>query len=111
MNCKPLFWSVRKIVFKMLLSSVGEHEGVEIKDGRDDWIRTSDLTHPKRARYQAALRPDRGKTFGALLTDCHLPLRGNCSSMRVEFGRLRCIRHRSTIDPLPCNLTANLCVY
>jgi hypothetical protein len=32
------------------------------EDGRDDWIRTSDLTHPKRARYQAALRPDRGKT-------------------------------------------------
>ena len=27
-------------------------------DGRDDWIRTSDLTHPKRARYQAAPRPD-----------------------------------------------------
>ena len=25
--------------------------------GRDDWIRTSDLTHPKRARYQAAPRP------------------------------------------------------
>jgi hypothetical protein len=30
-----------------------------LKNGRDDWIRTSDLTHPKRARYQAALRPDR----------------------------------------------------
>ena len=28
-----------------------------IKTGRDDWIRTSDLTHPKRARYQAAPRP------------------------------------------------------
>ena len=27
------------------------------KTGRDDWIRTSDLTHPKRARYQAAPRP------------------------------------------------------
>jgi len=25
-------------VFKMLLSSVGEREGVEIKDGRGDWI-------------------------------------------------------------------------
>ena len=25
--------------------------------GRDDWIRTSDLTHHKRARYQAAPRP------------------------------------------------------
>ena len=24
---------------------------------RDDWIRTSDLTHPKRARYQAAPHP------------------------------------------------------
>src|SRR5712664_224148 len=32
----------------------------EGRSGRDDWIRTSDLTHPKRARYQAALRPDRG---------------------------------------------------
>ena len=28
-----------------------------MKTGRDDWIRTSDLTHPKRARYQAAPRP------------------------------------------------------
>jgi hypothetical protein len=27
------------------------------RNGRDDWIRTSDLTHPKRARYQAAPRP------------------------------------------------------
>jgi hypothetical protein len=29
------------------------------ENGRDDWIRTSDLTHPKGARYQASLRPDR----------------------------------------------------
>src|SRR5580658_820906 len=28
-------------------------------NGRDDWIRTSGLTHPKGARYRAALRPDR----------------------------------------------------
>jgi hypothetical protein len=28
-------------------------------NGRDDWIRTSDLTHPKRARYQAAPHPVR----------------------------------------------------
>ena len=27
-------------------------------DGRDDWIRTSDLTHPKGALYQAEPRPD-----------------------------------------------------
>ncbi len=26
--------------------------------GRDDWIRTSDLSHPKRTRYQTALRPE-----------------------------------------------------
>ncbi len=26
--------------------------------GRDDWIRTSDLTVPNRARYQTAPRPD-----------------------------------------------------
>ena len=26
-------------------------------NGRDDWIRTSDLFHPKEARYQAAPRP------------------------------------------------------
>ena len=30
---------------------------VSDRNGRDDWIRTSDLTHPKRARYQAAPRP------------------------------------------------------
>src|SRR5579864_1858165 len=34
----------------------------EKENGRDDWIRTSDLTHPKRARYQAAPRPDRGRS-------------------------------------------------
>ena len=28
-------------------------------NGRDGRIRTADLTHPKRARYQAALRPDK----------------------------------------------------
>src|ERR1700723_1819997 len=28
-------------------------------NGRDDWIRTSGLTHPKGARYQAAPRPER----------------------------------------------------
>ena len=27
-------------------------------NGRDDWIRTSDLTHPKGALYQAEPRPD-----------------------------------------------------
>ena len=33
--------------------------------GRDDWIRTSDLTHPKRARYQAAPRPVTGLSIRA----------------------------------------------
>jgi hypothetical protein len=28
------------------------------KDGRDDWIRTSDPLLPKQMRYQAAPRPD-----------------------------------------------------
>ena len=28
------------------------------KDGRGDWIRTSDLHTPSVMRYQAALRPD-----------------------------------------------------
>ena len=28
------------------------------KNGRGDWIRTSDILLPKQARYQAALRPD-----------------------------------------------------
>ena len=28
------------------------------EDGRDDWIRTSDLLLPKQTRYQAAPRPD-----------------------------------------------------
>ena len=30
--------------------------------GRDDWIRTSDLTHPKGALYQAEPRPDTRRT-------------------------------------------------
>ena len=38
-----------------------EHGEKPLELGRDDWIRTSDLTHPKRARYQAAPRPV--KTF------------------------------------------------
>jgi hypothetical protein len=33
--------------------------GMEVSYGRDDWIRTSGLTHPKGARYQAAPRPER----------------------------------------------------
>jgi hypothetical protein len=32
------------------------------KDGRGDWIRTSDRTPPRRVRYQAALRPDTWET-------------------------------------------------
>src|SRR5580704_18152962 len=48
----------------LLLIRCGEKENArkrraESKNGRDDWIRTSDLTHPKGARYQASLRPDR----------------------------------------------------
>jgi hypothetical protein len=35
-------------------------------NGRDDWIRTSDLTHPKRARYQAAPRPDRFRPLSSV---------------------------------------------
>jgi hypothetical protein len=30
---------------------------VNVRNGRDGEIRTRDLTHPKRARYQAAPRP------------------------------------------------------
>ncbi len=30
-----------------------------LRNNRDDWIRTSDLFHPKEARYQAAPRPDK----------------------------------------------------
>lgn len=35
---EPPTHELQALVFKMLLSSVGEYEGVEIKDGRDDWI-------------------------------------------------------------------------
>ena len=31
--------------------------GLGLDFNRDDWIRTSDLFHPKEARYQAAPRP------------------------------------------------------
>src|SRR5690606_12008353 len=37
--------------------------------GRGDWIRTSDLLLPKQTRYQAALRPDRGKDCRRVTTD------------------------------------------
>ena len=32
--------------------------GTKVKNGRGDWIRTSDLFVPNEARYQTALRPD-----------------------------------------------------
>ncbi len=34
-------------------------------NGRDDWIRTSDLTHPKRTLYQAEPRPVEAETTRA----------------------------------------------
>ena len=33
---------------------------------RDDWIRTSDLFHPKEARYQAAPRPVHIEAYASL---------------------------------------------
>lgn len=38
--------------------------------GRDDWIRTSDLTHPKGALYQAEPRPDTGGRMAAQRCAC-----------------------------------------
>ena len=34
------------------------HFSPKAKNGRDDWIRTSDLLNPIQARYQTAPRPD-----------------------------------------------------
>ncbi len=42
-------------------------------DGRDDWIRTSDLTHPKGALYQAEPRPDGTITVYTLISLSHFP--------------------------------------
>jgi hypothetical protein len=54
---------VARYCVRIMSKDCGETDGDGVwKNGRDDWIRTSDLTHPKRARYQAALRPDRSKT-------------------------------------------------
>ena len=39
--------------------------GKPLFDGRDGEIRTRDLTHPKRARYQAAPRPVKPFQYGA----------------------------------------------
>ena len=36
------------------------------KNGRDDWIRTSDPLLPKQMRYQAALRPDSARSYFGL---------------------------------------------
>jgi hypothetical protein len=57
-------------------------------NGRDDWIRTSDLTHPKRARYQAALRPDRGKPDAEGGTEDHRirPKRRNRLGFRLSLS-------------------------
>jgi hypothetical protein len=35
---EPPTHELQALVFKMLLSSIGEHEGVEVKDGRGEWI-------------------------------------------------------------------------
>ncbi len=55
---------------------------VQLFLGRDDWIRTSDPTHPMRVRYQTAPHPD--DVFWAVVvhvryrseqcSECHIPI-------------------------------------
>src|SRR5271170_2863267 len=55
-------WSQFTVAEALLLASSRLHWGFAAGggdfDGRNDWIRTSDLTHPKGALYQAEPRPD-----------------------------------------------------
>ena len=75
-QCELTSWPVHPANFSLYLAgslsiaiglpSEGNWTEVSVRtgtnnNGRDDWIRTSGLTHPKGARYQAALRPDRVK--------------------------------------------------
>ncbi len=56
-------------------------------NGRDDWIRTSDLTHPKGALYQAEPRPD--------------GLHGRRCLRKAAQGSSRCVRFDCTRTALP----------
>ena len=51
--------------------------GYPEKNGRGDWIRTSDFLHPKQALYQAEPHPDRVAGYT-------LPM-GRTSSIKPEF--------------------------
>ena len=44
--------------------------GLGLDFNRDDWIRTSDLFHPKEARYQAAPRPVHKEAYSS---SCSMP--------------------------------------
>jgi len=50
---------VRRLATHVLRLDAGRMEGIDaVENGRGDWIRTSDISLPKRALYQAEPRPD-----------------------------------------------------
>src|SRR5580704_16861958 len=99
----------------LLLIRCGEKENArkrraESKNGRDDWIRTSDLTHPKGARYQASLRPDRynGEVGFTALSGYHLRSRSvkkarSVSRRSSNIFRLKSCAVPSEAPPLAAN--------
>ena len=70
-------------------------------NGRDDWIRTSDLTHPKGALYQAEPRPDTAlETRGVLLLSVHERPGLRYCSPRSRCRILRFHKRRFAMVPL-----------
>ena len=71
------------------------------RNGRGDWIRTSDLLNPIQVRYEAALRPDQNRYYhrgvrrinspapGANRTSPALNDLGNSDPM-ISGGKLAC---------------------
>ena len=85
-----------QIGLKGSTNSQSEIRNPKFLNGRDDWIRTSDLTHPKRARYQAAPRPDGGIQVCLENLNCQLAKRiADCElriykrSFNVEVDEIR----------------------
>src|SRR6185295_13873447 len=76
------------------------------RNGRDDWIRTSDLTHPKRARYQAAPRP---VARLSIVLDSKLSNACYCALFCVSFSsRLKSSRSSEANCLRPCRSSAVL---
>ena len=84
----------RRFAWQTRVATSNPLNEIKLKNGRGDWIRTSDPLRPRQVRYQAALRPDRLSmtlqiaNFG-LLIDC-LNSATNLQSALNEVSNAKC---------------------